>query len=122
MNFNGTAFQMRDVLGTFDPRSASGITEPQHEVLDTLVHEIDETSYDQALYTGNNLTGYVTWTSPAMVLKIREEQYTYNPNHTVSQLVVIQYDALGVEKMRYTEVYTYTVANRIQSITRTKVP
>lgn len=105
-----------------DLTGGSGITEGQHEGLDTLVHEIDETSFDEVTYTGNDITNYIVWTSPAKVLKIREELYTYDTGHRVTQLITIQYDASGVEKMRTTEVYTYTIANRVASITRTKVP
>jgi len=121
-NINGSAFQLRDVLGTYDPRSATGITEAAHETLDTLVHQIDETSYDELTYSGAQVTVYLVWTSAAKTQKVREEQYTYNADKTVSQLVAIQYDGVGVENMRFTESYTYNTSKRVQSITRTKVP
>ena len=121
-NFNGSAFQLRDVLGTYDPRSATGITEAAHETLDTLVHDIDETSFDEMTYVGIQISTYIVWTSAAKILKIREEQYTYNASRNISQVVAIQYDGAGAEKMRYTEVYAYTGGNKVASITRTKVP
>lgn len=123
ISLNAGTIKAKDSIGVFNLRSGgSGITEGQHEGLDTLVHEIDETSFDEVIYTGNDITNYIVWTSPAKVLKIREELYTYNTSHRVTQLITIQYDASGVEKMRTTEVYTYTIANRVASITRTKVP
>jgi len=33
--------------------AGGGITEPQHEALDTIVHEIDETSYDEVTYVNS---------------------------------------------------------------------
>jgi hypothetical protein len=37
------AFQMRDGLGVFDPRSGGGLDAATHRVLDQLVHDLDET-------------------------------------------------------------------------------
>lgn len=114
------AFKLRDAVGDFDPRSGGGgITESQHEVLDTLTHEIVETSYDEVTYVGGNVSAYVVWETVAKLKKVREELYNY-ASGKVSQAVTIQYDATGVEKARTTEVYTYT-GSKITSVTRTKV-
>ena len=116
----GGAFRMKDSTWVFDPRSGGGgITESQHEVLDTLVHDIDETSYDEVIYSGNRISQYITWTSAAKLLKIREEQYTYGSGGKISQVVTTQYDGAGVVKMTMTETYTYS-GNKVSSITRTK--
>lgn len=113
-------FHFRDSLGIFNPRTGgSGITEGQHEILDTLVHEIDETSYDEVIYgSGNRVSAYIIWETAAKLKKIREEQYTY-VGGKVSQSVTIQYDGTGVAKMTMTETYTYS-GNRVTSVTRTK--
>ena len=100
--------------------SGSGITEPQHEALDTLVHELDETAYEEVIYSGSNPSSWIVWTDNTKVLKIREEQYTYSASR-VSQVVAIQYNSSGSEVMRTTEVYSY-VSGRVSSIQRTKVP
>ena len=119
VNFNGTSFQMRDATGTFDPRTGgSGITEGQHRELDTLVHEIGETSYDEATYAGNQITAYIVWTSSDKVTKVREDLLTYSGNR-ITQVISKQYDALGVLKEQITEVYAYTGSN-ITSVTRTR--
>jgi hypothetical protein len=72
----GGAFKLCDAAGVFDPRTGgSGITEPQHEALDTLTHDIDETSYDEVTYgSGSRVASYIVWASAAKLLKIREEQ------------------------------------------------
>jgi hypothetical protein len=118
-NYDGTSFQMRDAVGIFDPRAGTGITESQHEALDTLVHDIDETSYDEVTYSGSDVTFYIVWTSVAKTRKVREEQYTYGTGHRVSQAVTIQYDAAGAVKMTMTETYTYN-SSRVDTVTRTK--
>jgi hypothetical protein len=112
-------FHFRDALGIFNPRTGgSGITEGQHEVLDTLVHEIDESSYDEVIYSGNNPTSYIVWETAAKLKKIREETYSYSGGK-VSQVVTIQYDGTGAVKMTMTEVYTYS-GSKVTSVTRTK--
>lgn len=98
--------------------AGGGITEPQHEALDTLTHDIDETSYDEVIYSGSTPSSYIVWASAAKLLKIREEQYTY-AGGKVSQVVTIQYDGTGAVKMTMTEVYTYS-GNKVTSVTRTK--
>jgi hypothetical protein len=119
MNYDGTSFKMRDAVGTFDPRAGgSGITEGQHRELDTLVHELDETSYDEVIYSGNNVTQYITWTNTDKTLKIREDLMTYSSGK-VSQAVSKQYDGLGVLKEQITEVYAYS-GNKVTSVTRTR--
>jgi hypothetical protein len=97
----------------------SGITEAEHELLDTLVHDIDETSYDDVTYgIGSRVDSYIVWANVAKLLKIREEQYSYSGSK-ISQVVMTQYDGTGAVKMTITETYTYT-GSKITSITRTK--
>ncbi len=98
--------------------TGSGITEAQHRDLDTLVHEIDETSYDEVVYSGNNITQYIVWTSAAKTLKIREDLMTYSGSK-VTQVISKQYDGTGTLKAQFTEVYTYS-GNKITSVTRTR--
>lgn len=116
----GGVFRMKDAMGVFDPRSGGGgITEAQHEVLDTLVHDIDETSYDEVTYgSGGRVVSYVVWETAAKLKKIREEQYTY-VSGKVSQVVTFQYDGAGVVKMTMTEAYAYS-GGKVVSVTRTK--
>lgn len=38
VRYNGGRFSFYDSTGEYDPRSGSGISEAQHETLDTLVH------------------------------------------------------------------------------------
>jgi hypothetical protein len=99
--------------------SGSGITEPQHESLDSLTHWLAESGYDENTYSGSDLVNTTTWTSPAKTIKVREEQLTYSGGK-VQQIVSIQYDAAGLETYRVTEVMTYS-GNKITSIARTRV-
>jgi hypothetical protein len=85
--------------------SGSGITEEQHEVLDTLAHALDETCYTEITRTGGKVTDIVVWATDAKLLKVREETITRAAGK-VSQILTIQYDGAGVEKMRVTETFT----------------
>lgn len=112
-------FWGRDAYGAFNLRTGGGISETEHEALDTLVHEIDETSYDEVTYVSGMVSSYVVWETAGKLKKIREETYTYTPSRLVSQVVTKQYDDVGAVKMTMTEDYTY-VNNRASTITRTK--
>jgi hypothetical protein len=121
LNFNGEKFQLRDVLGTFDPRSSGGgITEEQHQGLKTLVHWVDENSFDEVTRTASRVTNITVWDSSSKIRKIREEQIT-RVGGKVSQIVSIQYDAVGNLKETQTEVISRT-AGKVSSIIRTRVP
>lgn len=98
--------------------AGSGITEPQHEALDTLTHEITETSYDEVTYSGGNPTSYIVWETAAKLKKVREETYSY-VSGKVSQAVTKQYDGTGTLKATLTEDYTYA-GSKVTSITRTR--
>jgi hypothetical protein len=99
----------------------SGITEAQHQALDTLVHDIDENSYDEVTRVNGLISQIVTWDSPAKTLKIRDVVMTRNSLGRITQIVWTQYDALGAVKETLTEVLSRT-CNRVSSITRTRVP
>lgn len=97
-----------------------GITEGQHQLLDTLVHEIDENSYDVVTRDVNGrVSNVTTWASPALLLKIREVQTTRNSLGRIQQLVTIQYDGLGAVKETLTETVT-RACDGIASITRVR--
>jgi hypothetical protein len=101
--------------------SGSGITEAQHQNLDTLNHWVDENSYDELTRTSGKVTHVVVWDSSSKSIMIREELIT-RVNGKVSQLVAKQYDrGTGLLKETMTEVYTRT-GGKVTSITRTRVP
>ena len=119
VNFDGTSFKMRDAAGTFDPRSgSSGITEGQHEVLSTLVHDLDGDSYDEAVYVSGRVVSYTIYADSGKLRKIREYLVSYTGG-LASQIVANQYDAVGALKMTNTETYTYS-GSRLATVTRTK--
>ena len=117
LNYDGTSFALRDSLGIFNPR---GISEAAHDGLDTLVHEVIETSEEEILYVNGLPTNWIVWTDASKTLKIREEVYTLTSNR-VTRLVATQYKADGVtKKMETTEDYTYA-SGRVVRVVRTKV-
>lgn len=98
--------------------SGGGITESQHEALNTETHAIAKTSYDEVTYSSGKVTNVTTWTTSGKTVKVREDQITWTSGK-VSQVITIQYDGAGTEKYRVTEDITYT-GNNVTSITRTK--
>lgn len=101
---------------------AGGITESTHETLDTLVHHIAEDGYSAVTYDGNKVMNYTIYTSNSMTTKIREYQLSYdiNPCHTlVSQVHIIQYNAIGSPISTLTENFQY-LGNKIVGISSVK--
>lgn len=97
---------------------SGGISESEHEALDTLAHEIDETSYDEVTYSGSNVSSYIVWETSSKLKKIREELYSYTSGK-VTQVITKQYDGTGTLKMTMTEDYTYS-GSKVSTVTRTK--
>jgi hypothetical protein len=103
------SFSFRDSLGLFNPRSGgSGITEPQHKALDTLVHDLAEDNYTELTYTGQDLTSVIVWETAAKLKKIREATLSYTGDD-LTQVIEKQYDAAGttvVEEITSTLAYS----------------
>lgn len=118
--YDGTDFVFRDSVGPFNPRVGGGISEAQHEALDTLAHEIVENSFDEITRIGPRVTNITSWTDAGKTTKIRETQFSYT-GPRLTTLVEIQYDAAGTEAYRITETYTY-IGVRLQTTTRTRTP
>lgn len=117
--FNGTSFSMRDAEGLFDPRSGGGgITEAQHEALDTLTHWVSETNWQEIVRSGGHVTNVINWETSDKLKKVRECIITRAVGK-VSQIDVVQYDATGAEKVRLTGVIT-RATGKVASIAWTK--
>lgn len=91
-----------------------GTTQIEHEYLDTLVHNLAETSYEEYSYTGARVSNITVWNSSSKTTKIREYQYTYS-GRKVSQTIEIQYNSLGIEVERLTSSIGYA-ANQVVNI------
>jgi hypothetical protein len=103
--------------------NASGISSSQHEILDTLIHNIAEDGYSVITYSGNNIINYTIWTDSSMVTKIRDYtiNYTISPcNQKIDQVVTKQYNNLGLVVQTLTENFVYS-GNKIINITSTKI-
>jgi len=100
--------------------SSSGISEPDHEALDTLVHDINESSYDEITRSGRRVTKVTTWSDSSKVLKIREVDLSYTGSR-LAQSITYQYDASGSVSQTLTETFSYIGGSRrVSSITRVK--
>jgi hypothetical protein len=118
---NVTATDIQGAIEELDSAITSGgITEPYHENIDSLVHNISEDSYENIIYDGNKVASITTYTNVSMTTKIREYQYTYIGNK-IYQQVAIQYDAAGVEIQRLTSTYAYN-GNIVSSISNVETP
>lgn len=114
-----TAHTVQEAIKDLDSAiTGGGITEAQHEVLDTLVHEIDETNWEEVTRVGGKVTNITQWTNSGKTKKIRETVIARSGGK-VSQVDVIQYDGSGVESMRNTGVIT-RAGGKVTSIQWTK--
>lgn len=112
-------FRFVDKDGAFNLRSGGGgITEAEHEALDTLTHWIDETNWMEVVRDAGKVTNVINWETDSKLKKVRE-MVIQRSGGKVSQMDFIQYDGTGTEKMRMTGVVTRT-GGRVSSIQWTK--
>lgn len=91
---NGGALKAKDALGVFNLR---GLSSAQHEDLDTLVHAIAETCFEEIVRDINGrMQFYRVWTNATRTIKVREVEVTRDGNNRVLTVVERQYDAAGV--------------------------
>lgn len=106
LRYVGGAFRLKDASGVFNPRTGgSGISEAQHLALDTLVHELDETSYLEVTRSGGQVTDVIVWTNSGKTLKVREMNVTRSGG-LIATVVEKQYNGAGT----LVETLTYTIA------------
>ena len=109
---DGTERTLSDLLAGV----GGGISEAQHEALDTLNHNIVETSYEEYVYTGNRVDDIIIWTNNTKTTKIREINFTYSGS-LVTTIVTKQYDGGGTLVDTITETLNYT-GNKLDDIDR----
>lgn len=97
----------RVIVGTEGASGGSGITEGEHEILDTLVHKLAETSFLELAYSGKDLIRATTWTSAGMTLKIREATFTYTSGD-LTGVVVQQFNGAGGVVTTLTKTLAYS--------------
>jgi len=91
-------FRGKDSEGVFNFRSGGGgISEGEHEVLDTLVHNLSETCYQEILRSGGKVNQVIVWTDDGKTTKVRQVDLT-RTSGKVSQITLTQYDAVGSVK------------------------
>jgi hypothetical protein len=118
MIYRDGGFVLLDALGTFNPRG--GLSEADHELLDTLAHDIVENSFEEIVRVNRQPVNITIYTDATKTTKIRETQLTYTSRQP-TEVVTIQYNASGLEVYRLTEVITY-VARQVSTIERTRTP
>lgn len=106
MTYDGTSFKLRDAVGTYDPRTGSGISANDHKALRQLIHLAEEGgpfegfasgAYQETLPSSSPFpTSIIWWTSSAKTAKIVEETITYNLNKTIATDQWKVYDTDGV--------------------------
>ena len=87
--------------------------------MDELVHSISENSFDEIVRdTSNKISSFITWTSAAKILKIREEAISRDSQKRVSSIITKQYDSVGALVEEMTETITRNTQGSIESVTR----
>jgi hypothetical protein len=80
------------------------ITEPQHQALDTLVHELAETAYEEVTRASGRVSTVIAWNAPSKDIKIRETDVTRDGNNQISQVDIKHYTGAGSLKVTLTGV------------------
>ena len=74
--------------------SGGGITEAQHEDLDTLTHDLAETSFEEVIRSAGRVTDVIIWTDSGKTTKVCETNVTRSGGQ-ISSIVRKHYDATG---------------------------
>lgn len=96
--------------------SAGGITEEQHETLDTLVHNLAESSYEEITRAGGQVTSAIVWETSDKLKKIRETSISRSGGQ-ISSIVEKHYDATGTLKVTMTGTVSRSVGGQVETIT-----
>jgi hypothetical protein len=108
----GNLLQQKQIEGL----TGGALTPSNHRPLDQLVHNIAETSYEELVYTGNQLDAIIIWTNSGKTIKIRENLYTYASGRPATETIK-QYDGAGAVITGETLTGTYTYSgNQLQNI------
>lgn len=90
------AFRFYDKDGIYDPRAGGGLSESQHENLDTQTHNLAETRETVITRSAGKVTEILDRTTDPTPLSIRKVEIT-RTSGKVSQILVRQYDGSGAE-------------------------
>lgn len=118
---NGNDMRFRDVnnptpVTLSSMMSGGGISEATHENLDTLVHEVAETSYVEVTRSGGQVSSVIVWETSAKLKKIRETTVTRTSGQA-STVVEKHYDSAGTLITGQTLTHTLTRSGgRVASI------
>ena len=99
-------------------RSITGITEYEHENLDTLTHTLYEQSYFQVERDANDeVEKIVYYKDGTLVIKIREEEIVRDSEGEVSSIIKRQFDESGNVTKQETQIINRTPEGDVDSIT-----
>jgi hypothetical protein len=104
---DGTPSALNPFVTDTDPRVVNAISTATHETLNTLVHNLAETSYEEITRTSGLITSVIVWQSAAKLLKVRETTIT-RAGGLVATVVDQQYDDSGVLVQTLTQTITRT--------------
>lgn len=104
---------------TVNVPNASGLSEAEHELLDTLTHELAEDCWTEIVRASGYVSEVIVWTSNGKTKKIREYLVARSAGR-VSSITVKNYDSMGV----LVTTISYVVTRQdglVVSITATRV-
>lgn len=101
------------------PTESALVSETYHTALDSLVHDLAETSYVEFTRDGNGLvTDAITWASAAKLVKVREVNVT-RTSGVVTQVVEKHYNTAGTVALQTLTSVIARSGGLVSSITPT---
>ena len=95
--------------------TGSGMSEGEHEALDTLVHWINETCYEEIARSGDKIDSAIYYTDSGKTTKIREVLITRSGGK-ISVVTMKQYDGSGTLAQTLTGTFSRDVNGKIETI------
>lgn len=105
---------------TIDAESTPSPSLGEHDALDSVAHDIVETSETELAYDGDGrLVRSTTWKTSARTLKIREKLLSYTSGVLV-QSTTTQHDADGTAIVTLTKTFTYDGDGNLETVVTTR--
>lgn len=114
---NGNSATWNDIVAYF-----KRLTEAEHEILDTLTHDLNENLFFESVKDSNGQTqSIVYYTDSSKLLKVREEEITRDLVGRAQIITVSQYDSNGNIIKRDIQTINRTAEGTLDNITQVKV-
>lgn len=98
----------------------TSMTAADHETLQTLKHNVSQDYYFETVKNTAGQTAFITYyADSSKSLKIREEEILRNDAGSVSEIIIREYDSLGIPVVTERQILNRGATGKVENITVT---